>query len=477
MGLITVSEVIDAVGGRLIAGPALRRGKVFTGFSIDSRSVRKNDLFIAIVGKRFDGHDFVAAAVEKGAAGAVISRHCSIGNANGDLLLIMVEDTTKALQDLAAWHRRRFYCPLAAVTGTNGKTTTKDLTWGILSRRRRTLRSQGNWNNHIGVPLTLLELDEWTEAAVLELGTSAFGEIRRLVSLCSPDVGCITNIGPAHLQSFGSVRNVAKAKAELLQGMPEGSPAVLNADDDWFDWLRSRARGPVVTFGIRRPADFMAEEIHARDGVVVFRLAANLLEARRPIRLPFPGAHNAYNALAAAAISSQMGAGISQIEEGLSGALLPDMRYEVLRLSGLTVINDAYNANPASTVCALASFCEMEVPGRRIFVCGDMLELGKHARRAHREIGLFIKSKPIDYVIALGELAPEVIQAAFPRRGGGHERWECCRTVEEVVTAITKVAQPGDALLIKGSRANGMERIVEALSNGEHAAPKREGKE
>ncbi len=504
MGLMNACELIDAIKGRLITG---RTETVFTGVSIDSRSVRKADLFIAIVGKRFDGHDFVLDAWRKGAAGAVVSSDCGLriadwglgtGNcglriadcgleiadcglaknaaahsgfgkreAAGGFVLVMVKDTTEALQNLAAWHRRRFSCPVAAVTGSNGKTTTKDLTWAILSRRYKTVRARGSKNNHIGLPLTLLELDEETEAAVVELGTSGFGEIRDLVSISSPDVGCITNIGPAHLEFFGSVENVAKAKAELLQGMREGCPLALNADDEWFDWLRRRAKGPVVSFGIHRPADFMAEEICARDGAVSFELVAELLGVRRRVEMPFPGGHNAYNALAAAAISSQLGAGMSEIEEGLRVATLPSMRYEVMTLSGVTVINDAYNANPASTMCSLASFCEMSVPGRRIFVCGDMLELGRHAAEAHRRLGGFIKSKPIDYVVAFGEESRAVVEAAFP--GGHHdESSACCRSVEEVVSVLREVAVPGDAILIKGSRANRMERIVDALKT-EHS--------
>ena len=460
MASVNACELIRAVKGRRMFGPA---ETVFRRVSIDSRSVRQGDLFVAIVGKRFDGHDFVPDAIRKGAAGAVVSRSDSAFHveAAGGVVVVMVNDTTEALQNLAAWHRRRFRCPAAAVTGSNGKTTTKDLTWAILSRRWRTIRTDGSKNNHIGLPLTLLELDAEAEAAVFELGTSGAGELRDLVSICSPDVGCITNIGPAHLEFFGSVENVARAKAELLEEMGEGCPVVLNADDDWFDWLRGKAKGPVVSFGIRRPAGFMAEEIHAGDGEVSFRLVANRLGVRRWVRMPVPGGHNAPNALAAAAISSQLGAGISDIEEGLSEAKLPPMRYEVATLSGVKVVNDSYNANVTSAMCAISSFCEMSVSGKRIFVCGDMLELGRYAREAHAELGSFVRTKPIDYVIAFGELAPAVVEAALP----GGERSACCRTIEEVVSVLNEVAAPGDAVLIKGSRANRMERIVEALKS------------
>jgi len=414
------------------------------------------------VGKRLDGHAFVCEALKKGAAGALVSRRDFGACEDGDVAIVMVDDTTRALQNLAKWHRRRFSCPIAAVTGSNGKTTTKDLTWAILSRKFGTVRNEGSKNNHIGLPLTLLELDEETEAAVVELGTSGFGEIRDLVSICSPDVGCITNVGPAHLEFFGSVVKVARAKAELLEGMREGSPVVLNADDEWCEWLHGQAKGPVVSFGIYHPADFMAEDIQSGDGTVSFRIAANLFGVRRYVRMPFAGAHNVYNALAAAAIASQFGAEISEIKEGLAAARLPSMRYEITSLEGLTVINDAYNANPVSTMTALSSFCEMSVPGKRIFVCGDMLELGKHAREAHEQVGFFISSQPIDYVIAFGKLAPAVVKAAFGDGLRG-KRWACCRSVEEVVSVLMDVASPGDAVLIKGSRANAMERIVDLL--------------
>ncbi len=468
MSSIGTSELIHALMGRQIAG---RTESVFTGVSTDSRSVRRGDLFIALVGKRLDGHDFVSEAVRGGAAGVVVSRECSPNDDADDVVIVMVDDTTKALLRLAAWHRCRFRCRVAAVTGSNGKTTTKDLTWAILSRRYRTLRSQGSKNNHIGLPLTLLELNDKTEAAVLELGTSAFGEVRLLAFICQPDVGCITNVGPAHLEFFGSVQNVAAAKAELLEELDESSPVVLNADDEWSEWVRYKARGPIVTFGIHRKADFMAENVSARDGYVSFRLVANLLGSRRTIELPFPGGHNARNALAAAALSSQMGAGISEIEEGLAAAKLPSMRYEVSTFSGITVINDAYNANPVSMMAALSSFCETDVRGRRIFVCGDMLELGIHAHEAHREVGLFLRSKPIDYVIAFGELAPIVGKAAFGEGMEG-EKWTSCRSPEEVLSVLKNVAASGDAVLIKGSRANAMERIVDALRAAEGAVSK-----
>jgi UDP-N-acetylmuramoyl-tripeptide--D-alanyl-D-alanine ligase len=459
MRLISAGELVDAVKGTLITG---RSEMVFTGVSIDSRSVRKGDLFVAIVGKRFDGHAFVPKALGKGAPGALVSRRDFGACEDGDAVVVMVDETTKALQNLAKWHRRRFLCPIAAVTGSNGKTTTKDLAWAILAAKYRTVRNEGSKNNHIGLPLTLLALDEKTEAVVVELGTSGFGEIRDLVSICSPDVGCVTNVGPAHLEFLGSVANVARAKVELLEGMREGSPVVLNADDEWFEWLRGRAKGPVVTFGIYHPADFMAEDIQSSDGTVTFRMAANLFGVRRYVQMPFGGAHNVYNALAAAAIASQFGAGISQIKEGLAAATLPSMRYELTSLDGVTVINDAYNANPVSTMTALSSFCEMSVAGKRIFVCGDMLELGRYARQAHKQVGFFIASQPIDYVITLGELAPAVAKAAFGAGARG-AKWACCQSVEEVVSVLMDVAAPGDAVLIKGSRANGMERIVDAL--------------
>lgn len=456
---LSVREVVEAVNGKLVKG---RGGCRFAGIAIDSRSVRRDDLFVAIVGRRLDGHLFVDEALARGAAGVLVARpECADGMEHG-APVILANDTTKALQDLAKWHRRRFRCPLIAVTGSNGKTTTKDLTWSILSVSYRTVRSEGSKNNHIGLPLTLLELDPNTEAAVVELGTSALGEIRDLVSICSPDVGCITNIGPAHLEFFESVANVARAKAELLEGMPDGAPVILNADDRWFDWLRNRAKGPVVTFGVYRPADFMAEDVLAENGSVIFRLIANPLGSRRYVRLPFSGSHNVYNALSAAAIASQLGAGISEIKEGLATAMLPAMRYEISTISGITVINDAYNANPVSTMSALSSFCEMSVSGKRVFVCGDMLELGPHARRAHREVGRFIRSQPIHYVMALGDLAAEVLKGAC---GDGHPgpRRAFCSSVEEVVSILNDIAVPGDAILIKGSRANGMERIVDAL--------------
>ena len=451
--------MVNAVGGKLVKGQTDDR---FAGVAIDSRAVRNHELFVAIVGKRLDGHLFVEEALARGAAGVLVARPDLADRIDPGAPVILANDTTKALQDLARWHRRRFRCPLIAVTGSNGKTTTKDLTWAILSVSYRTIRSEGSKNNHIGLPLTLLELDPNTEAAVVELGTSAFGEIRDLVSICSPDVGCITNIGPAHLAFFESVANVARAKAELLEGMPDGAPVILNADDRWFDWLRKRAKGPVLTFGVYRPADFMAEDVRAENGCVIFRLTANPLGSRRYVRLPFPGSHNVYNALSAAAIASQVGLGISEIKEGLASAMLPAMRYEISTISGVTVINDAYNANPVSTMSALSSFCEMSVSGNRIFVCGDMLELGPHARQAHRQVGRFISGQPIHYVIALGDLAAEVLRGSRCDGRPGPRR-VFCSSLEEVVSVLNDVAVPGDAVLIKGSRADGMERIVEAL--------------
>ncbi len=468
---LNAGDIANAVQGRLLSG---RTDTVFSGISIDSRSAQKDVLFVSILGKRFDGHDFICEAAGNGAVGAVVSREVALEGVPGSFVIIRVTNTTRALQDLGAWRRAQFAGPVAAITGSNGKTTTKDLTWAILSRTWRTVRTDGSKNNHIGLPLTLLGLDESTDAAVVELGTSGFGEIRNLVAVCTPDVGCITNVGPSHLEFLGSIDNVARAKAELLEGMRPGCPVVLNADDEWFDWLRRRAKGSVVSFGIHHPSDFMAEDIRAGDGSVCFLLVANLLGGNRRIEMPFPGFHNAYNALAAAATASQLGLGLREIEDGLRTASLPSMRYEVMNVSGMTLINDAYNANPASTQCSLESFCEMDVSGRRIFVCGDMLELGNHAPEAHRQLGSFLRGKPIDYVVALGELASLIVGAAFEDRTRG-ERSTCCRSVEEVVSVLREIAVPGDAVLIKGSRANGMERIIDSLRKGCLSAPGKGG--
>jgi UDP-N-acetylmuramoyl-tripeptide--D-alanyl-D-alanine ligase len=431
------------------------------GVSIDSRTIRDGELFVVIKGDRFDGHDFVPEVIKKGAWGALVertaleTRFSILGNLKN---VLPVEDTLTALQEMAYLHRRKFAVPVVGITGSNGKTTTKEMLARILQKQGPVLKNEGNLNNHIGVPLTLLRLNADHTSAVVEMGMSAPGEIDTLARLVNPDIGVITNIGPAHLEFLKSMDLVAQAKGELFSHLKPGGTAVLNADDDYFDTLKIKFSGRVLSFGIDKDSDVRASEIRQEKDFTDFTIRSDGSTVK--VRLRAVGKHNIYNALAAAAAALAMGLSIDVVKYGLDDFLPSAMRSELRQIQGRTVFADCYNANPASMDAALATLRSLKSGKKAIAVLGDMLELGTVEVEAHRAIGATAARLGVDLVITIGPLAKHIGEGAIDA-GMPKDRVLAAGSQAEAAALLKKLSVPGDAVLIKGSRGMKMEKILE----------------
>jgi UDP-N-acetylmuramoyl-tripeptide--D-alanyl-D-alanine ligase len=461
---IAIREALRAISGELVAGAGAGR---ITSISTDTRSLAPGDFYIALKGTRYDGHVFLGEAAERGAAGlvyaaAVPAEQLGTWAARG-MTLIRVRDTLAALQDLARWYRRGFTIPIVAVTGSNGKTTTKEMIRTVASGRFSVLCSEGSFNNHVGVPLTLLRLESVHSLGVVEMGMNARGEIARLAGIAAPDIGVVTNVGPAHLEFLGSVDNVAASKAELLEVMSSaggaGGVAILNCDDPRVARMGSRTGLRVRTFGTSPDADVRAERVRAERAAVSFSMVFARPGRRVGVTMPVIGMHNVYNALAAAAVCEVLEMEPDEIARSLGELRLPAMRMELLSRDGVVLINDAYNANPDSMRAAVDALAGMSVGGRRILVMGDMLELGAAAGDAHTEIGRIAAERGIDLLIAVGEHSARAAAAAR-EAGMPEESVVWCPGVHEAAAALAERARPGDCVLLKASRRMGLERII-----------------
>ncbi len=433
------------------------------GVSIDSRTIREGELFVAIKGDRFDGHDFVPEVIKRGAWGALVERTVledKFSVLGGLKNILPVEDTLTALQEMAYSHRRTFAVPVVGITGSNGKTTTKEMLAGILQQLGPVLKNEGNLNNHIGVPLTLLRLNAGHKAAVVEMGMSASGEIDTLARFIGPDVGVITNIGPAHLEFLKSMELVAQAKGELFNHLKSDGTAVLNADDRFFETLKKRFGGRVLSFGIEERADVRATDIRQEQNFTDFTIRSDGSTVN--VRLRAVGKHNVYNALAAAAAALAVGMSLDAVKYGLDAFLPAALRSELRQVQGRTVLVDCYNANPASMDAALATLGSLRSGGRAIAVLGDMLELGQVSVDAHRTIGATVARLGVDLVITLGPLAKHVGEGAIDAGMPKDRVLEAGSQIEAAVL-LKKLSRPGDAVLIKGSRGMKMEKILEAF--------------
>ncbi len=431
------------------------------GVSIDSRTIREGELFVAIRGDRFDGHDFVPDVLNKGAWGALVEQSVLENNfksLGGLKNIVPVEDTLFALQEMALVHRKKFSIPVVGITGSNGKTTTKEMLAGILKQKGPVLKNEGNLNNHIGVPLTLLKMDRTHKAAVVEMGMSALGEIDTLARLTLPDVGVITNVGPAHLEFLKSLDGVAQAKGELLANLNPNGTAVLNSDDRYFDVLKSNYSGRVHSFGIDAHADVRATGITQGSSHLDFTIHAE--GAHADVRLAATGRHNVYNALAAAAAALAMGMPLDAVKYGLDDFAALSMRSEIRQLKGRTVLADCYNANPASMEAALAALVTLKPGSRMIAVLGDMLELGPTADQAHQEIGRTAARLGLHAMIAFGSFAKQIALGAA-QSGIPTARVRVAGSHGEAADLLRTLSQPGDTVLVKGSRGMKMEKIME----------------
>src|SRR2546427_5436624 len=466
----TIAQVADALGARPGAGlDALAR---LAGVSIDSRAIRAGELFIAIHGPRHDGHDHVASALESGAIAAVVAeaRLSRCVDSVRDRC-IAVADTFEALKQLARAVRQAWGGKIAGVTGSVGKTTTKEILAALLGAKLRVLKSEGNLNNEYGLPLTLLRLEETHQAAVLEMGMSRVGELKRLAAIARPDVGVVTRVAPAHLEFFSSVDEIAIAKRELIEGLNgRESTAVLNADDPRVTAFGGFAPGRVVTYGIDRPAFFMAQEIEDRGA---FGSAFDYVspEGRVRLELRVPGHHAISNALAALAAASVWDIGAAEAQRVFRTLRAPAMRGELLQFSnGAALINDSYNSSPAALQAMTELLAATPNYRRRILAAGEMRELGAASPELHREAGQFAaKTGKIDWIIGVAGDAAQIVEGAVAA-GLPRARAKFFPTPQEAAGFLADFITSGDLLLVKGSRGVKMEQIVEKLIV-RHAAP------
>lgn len=465
---MTVRELLEATAGRLVRGALDDR---FTGVSTDSRSVQAGDLFVPLRGERFDGHQFIGEALAARAAGFLLERAGAgwlPSDEGGGAFAVAVEDTLVALQRLAAFYRRRFAIPVVGVTGSVGKTTTKDLIAAVLGSRWRTVATKGNLNNEIGLPLTVFRLNSASEAACFELGMRGLGQIRTLAEIIRPTVGVVTNVGETHLELLGSQENIARAKAELIEALPPDGVAVLNADDPRVLAMAQISPARVVCYGLLRPGERPEErrldvageavESHGVRGVSLTLLAG---EQRQAVKLPIPGVHNARNALAAAAVGVALGLTLAGVARGLEQVRLTEMRLQVERgREGFLLINDAYNASPASVRAALELLVESRSGGQAVAVLGDMLELGEGTAEAHRKIGEYAAQLGVDRLVGVGPLSANTVRGAQEAGLGLAEAYE---TTAAAARALVGTLRPKDVVLVKGSRGMHMEEIVQEL--------------
>ena len=456
------ADILAATDGRLVCGDPSRR---FSAVGIDSRMFEPSAFFVAIVGKTHDGHDFCRQVVDAGGRGLLVEdrspdRLPIDAWRRRSVFCVAVADTTRALGDLAAWHRDRRSAQVAAVTGSCGKTTTREMTASILRQRYRTLSPKKNFNNEIGLPLTLLELETRHEWAVAELGMNHLGEIARLGEICRPDIGVITNVGAAHLEGLGTVDNVAVAKAELLAGIRKGGTAVLNADDSRVRSMAPQATGRVLLFGESDDADIRSRNVEPLGFGTAFELV--LPEGDIPVVLRGPGLFMVSNALAAAAVGHVAGLSPEEIKAGLEGFdAAPGRMNMVETMAGFHVIDDTYNANPVSMTAAISALASVKGEGRGLVVLGDMFELGARSKEFHHALGVVAAQSGAVRVYATGTFAGEVAAGALDAYMKPEDVMAGSRA--DILADLKKRIAPGDWVLVKGSRASEMEKIVSGL--------------
>lgn len=457
---VTPALIARAAGGRVTSGDPSRR---IDGFAIDSRTLTAGDLFFAIVAAR-DGHQFVADAIARGAVGVVVSESIEVGTGVPQPVLIQVADTTRALQDLAREVRQESRATVVAITGSAGKTTTKEAIATLLAARYRVVRNRGNLNNHLGLPLSLLELRHGSaDVAVTELGMNHAGEIRVLVGIAEPEVRVWTNVGEAHLGYFASADALADAKAEILEQAAPTDLLVCNADDQRVMKRASRFPGRVVTFGESPSAAVRATDVEDR-GLRGTKAIVSTRHGTRTMKIPLLGRANLANVLCAAAVATEMGVPIDEIAERVPTLTPSSHRGEVMRLaSGITVIDDSYNSSPGALAHALRVIGS-EHAARRAAVLGEMLELGEHSIGLHEEAGRRAAATRLDYLVTVGGAPAATMAASAIAAGMRSERVEHVATSTEAAERIVSWLERGDIVLVKGSRGIRTELVVERLT-------------
>jgi len=439
------------------------------GVSIDTRAACGHRLFVALKGDSADGHDYLRDAVEKGAAALLVSsgRKADAAKLAGAAVVFDVSDTVRGLQALAAAYRALVNPRVIAITGSAGKTGTKDFVASVLARRYRVHATPGNLNNHIGLPLTILGMEGSEEICVTEMGANHKKEIKALAGIARPDIGVVTNIGPAHLEFFGSLKGVAAAKAELLEALPSEGTAVLPADDEFIEFLKERTKARTVTFGFSENADRRITNLEQREGGGYrFRVGDIFLEIARH------GKHHVLNAAAAAVLGLDLGVPPEEIASAVLDAKVNPGRGVLIHIGGILFFDDSYNSNPASLRAAVEAFLEIPVEGRRWLVLGDMLELGLMSEDLHREAGVFCGRAKVDGIFTIGAETVELSRAAAGERKSP-EHISHFLDVAALARYLNDLIAPGDAVLVKGSRGMHMERITETIEKARGAARRR----
>ena len=453
MSSFTVQDIIRATRGALVGGDL---GVLVTGVSIDTRTLAVGEAFFAIKGHRLDGHDYLGDAAARGAGCLIV--HALPDDVPAGVPLVMVDDTTKALGRLAAWHRSRFDIPVVAITGSNGKTTTKEMVAGVLGTRWRTHRPRSSFNNQWGLPLTLFALGAEHEAVVLEIGANQPGEIAYLAGIARPTVSVVTIVTAQHTEFFRSIEGVRDEKAALVRAVGADAFAVLNADDPRVLGMARDTSATVVTYGRAATARVRATAERDTESGVEFTLEAD--GGRQDVSLAFAGRHNVVNALAASAAGVALGFSLAKNAEGLAAARPVAGRCVWKSAGGVRILDDTYNANPVSVAAALDIVAAHRGASRFVVVLGDMLELGGITDEAHREVGRRIAEAAPAHFVGVGRHAALAVEAA---RGAGVADAKSTATFEDTMAELLKRVVPGDLVLVKGSRGLRMERVVDAL--------------
>ncbi|MFH1061621.1 MAG: UDP-N-acetylmuramoyl-tripeptide--D-alanyl-D-alanine ligase [Candidatus Omnitrophota bacterium] len=460
--MFTIKEILEATQGVLINQDAIDLNTKINQVSIDSRTLKPGNLFIAIRGDNFNGHDYILPALEKGARAVLLASAWAEENTKDlnkiNKPIIAVENTIAALACLAKTHRKKFSIPIIAVTGSNGKTTTKDMIACVLEAKYKVLKSKGSFNNHIGVPLTLLELDATHQAAVIEMGMNHKGEIRGLAFIAAPDIGVITNAANAHLEFFNSISDIIEAKCELLELLGPNSLAVVNADCKPL-YTRVKEFGvELLDFGIKSLSAYQGSNIISHvDGM------AFTVNEKYTFRINVLGEHNVYNALAAIAIAQHFKIDYALIREQLLKFQPVSLRMQTIECQGVSIIADCYNANPDSTLAAINTLVSIKGKTRKVFVFGDMLELGRFSNKAHQQIGKLIAESSISKLITVGQKAEYAAMAAKDCGMLTEDVYQC-KTNQEAAAVLEKIRKQDDVVLLKGSRGMHLEQIIDFLN-------------
>ncbi len=452
---VSVEEIRKATGGTLLSGDA---SGLVSNITTDSRKAEKGTLFVAISGEHADGHDFLQKAKENGALCALVEKEVTVTESN-TFSVILVSETVRAMGQIAKMLMQKRNIPKIAITGSVGKTTTRDMTYAVLSQKFKTLKNENNFNNEIGVPLTVFRAEPSTEAAVIEMGMDHFGEIERLSHMIEPSVAIITNIGMSHIENLGSQENIYKAKSELFQHTKQDGVVILNGDDPILMAHKNEISQKVITVGVKNTdADLTATDIVSDEKGVTFSVSG--MGTKGKITLPVPGEHNVLNALLAFAAGLHFGVSAEEGISALEQFSLEKMRMDILTLSHITVINDCYNAAPASVKAALSVLSKYE--NRKVAVLGDIAALGEYSYNAHRDLGTDVVKCGIDILLTVGENARFIAEGAF-ENGMDSVNILSVDTVEELYPHLRTVIKENDVVLVKASRVMGLERVTEFL--------------